>query len=89
MVSNIAPRLCSQLQEATLKGDYGAALVIQDRLTPLHAATFLEPGLAGAKCGLAVLGRIKEEVRLPLLTVTEPVRGQIKQAMVHAGLING
>jgi len=89
VVSNIAPRLCSQLQEATLKGDYGAALVIQDRLTPLHAATFLEPGLAGAKCGLAVLGRIKEEVRLPLLTVTEPVRGQIKQAMVHAGLING
>jgi 4-hydroxy-tetrahydrodipicolinate synthase len=89
VVSNIAPRLCAQLQEATLKGDYGAALEIQDRLTPLHAATFLEPGLAGAKCGLAALGRIKEEVRLPLLIVTEPVRGQIKQAMVHAGLING
>ena len=89
VVSNIAPRLCAELQEATLKGDYAGALAIQDRLTPLHAATFLEPGLAGAKCGLALLGRLKEEVRLPLLPVTEPVRGQIKLAMVHAGLING
>jgi len=89
VVSNVAPRQCAQLQEATLKGDYAGALEIQDRLTPLHAATFLEPGLAGAKFGLSVLGRIKEEVRLPLLTVTEPVRGQIRQAMVHAGLING
>ena len=88
VVSNIAPRQCSQLQEATLKGDYASALQIQDRLTPLHAATFLEPGLAGAKFGLSVLGRIKDEVRLPLLPVTEPVRGQIKQAMAHAGLIN-
>nr|WP_307437519.1 4-hydroxy-tetrahydrodipicolinate synthase [Labrys monachus] len=89
VVSNIAPRLCAALQEATLRGDYAAALAIQDRLTPLHAATFLEPGLAGAKCGLAMLGRVKEEVRLPLLPVTEPVREQIKQAMLHAGLTNG
>ena len=89
VVANIAPRLCAQLQDATLKGDYAAALAIQDRLTPLHAATFLEPGLAGAKCGLALLGRLKEEVRLPLLPVTEPVRRQIEQAMVYAGLTNG
>jgi len=89
VVANVAPRQCSQLQEATLKGDYAAALQIQDRLTPLHGATFLEPGLAGAKCGLALLGRIKEEVRLPLLPVTDPVRGHIRQAMMHAGLING
>jgi 4-hydroxy-tetrahydrodipicolinate synthase len=88
VVANIAPRLCADLQEATLRGDYTAALAIQDRLTPLHTATFLEPGLAGAKCGLAMLGRVKEEVRLPLLPVTDPVRGQIKQAMVHAGLTN-
>jgi 4-hydroxy-tetrahydrodipicolinate synthase len=88
VVSNIAPRLCAQLQEATLRGDYAAALEIQDRLIPLHAATFLEPGLAGAKCGLAILGRMKEEVRLPLLPVTDGARGQIQQAMVHAGLLN-
>jgi 4-hydroxy-tetrahydrodipicolinate synthase len=88
VVANIAPGLCSQLQEATLRGDYASALEIQDRLIPLHAATFLEPGLAGAKCGLAILGRLKEEVRLPLLPVTDGARSQIRQAMVHAGLVN-
>jgi 4-hydroxy-tetrahydrodipicolinate synthase len=56
---------------------------------PLHTAIFLEPGLAGAKHGLSILGRCDEEVRLPLLPVTEPVRGRIRAAMVHAGLING
>ncbi|WP_448952979.1 4-hydroxy-tetrahydrodipicolinate synthase [Labrys neptuniae] len=88
VVSNIAPRLCADLQEATLRGDYASALEIQDRLIPLHGATFLEPGLAGAKCGLALLGRLKEEVRLPLLPVTDGARAQIRQAMVHAGLLN-
>ncbi|MGO4336564.1 4-hydroxy-tetrahydrodipicolinate synthase [Labrys sp. KB_33_2] len=88
VVSNIAPRLCADLQEATLRGDYASALEIQDRLIPLHGATFLEPGLAGAKCGLAMLGRLKEEVRLPLLPVTDVARTQIQQAMVHAGLLN-
>ncbi|OCC04681.1 4-hydroxy-tetrahydrodipicolinate synthase [Labrys sp. WJW] len=88
VVSNIAPRLCADLQEATLRGDYASALEIQDRLIPLHGATFLEPGLAGAKCGLAMLGRLKEEVRLPLLPVTDGARTQIRQAMVHAGLLN-
>jgi 4-hydroxy-tetrahydrodipicolinate synthase len=88
VVSNVAPRLCSQLQEATLAHDYKAALTIQDRLIPLHAAIFVEPGLAGAKCGLALLGRGNEEVRLPLMPVTEPTRGTIRKAMIHAGLIN-
>ncbi|MBP0578613.1 4-hydroxy-tetrahydrodipicolinate synthase [Labrys sp. LIt4] len=88
VVSNIAPRLCADLQEATLRGDYASALEIQDRLIPLHGATFLEPGLAGAKCGLAMLGRLKEEVRLPLVPVTDAARAQIRHAMVHAGLLN-
>jgi 4-hydroxy-tetrahydrodipicolinate synthase len=84
----VAPRLCSQLQETSLAYDYKEALVVQDRLVPLHAAIFLEPGLAGAKCGLALLGRGNEEVRLPLLPVTEPTRGAIRKAMTHAGLLN-
>jgi 4-hydroxy-tetrahydrodipicolinate synthase len=88
VVSNVAPALCAQLQEATLASDYPRALQIQDRLVPLHHAIFLEPGLAGAKCGLALLGRGNEEVRSPLLPVTEPTRNAIKKAMVHAGLLN-
>ncbi|MGO3929303.1 4-hydroxy-tetrahydrodipicolinate synthase [Rhodopseudomonas pseudopalustris] len=88
VVSNIAPKLCSELMTAVAKGDYAGALQIQDRLVPLHDAVFKEPGLAGAKHGLALLGRLKEEVRLPLLPVTEPTGKVIRAAMVHAGLIN-
>ena len=88
VTANVAPRLCAEFQEASLGGDNARALELQERLMPLHTAIFLEPGLAGAKHGLAILGRCAEEVRLPLLPVTEPVRGRIRAAMVHAGLIN-
>jgi 4-hydroxy-tetrahydrodipicolinate synthase len=88
VVSNVAPRLCAELQERSLDGDFTGALQVQDRLVPLHDAIFLEPGLAGAKCGLALLGRGNEEIRLPMLPVTEPTKGLIRKAMIHAGLLN-
>ena len=88
VVANVAPRPCADLMNAALKGDYAAALKIQDRLVPLHDAIFKEPGLAGAKHGLALLGRIEEEVRLPLLPVTPQTGQVIRDAMVFAGLLN-
>ena len=88
VVANVAPKLCSDMQDATLRGDYAEALKVQDRLIPLHDAIFKEPGLAGAKHGLSILGRVAEEVRLPLMPVTPPTGAMIRQAMVHAGLIN-
>jgi 4-hydroxy-tetrahydrodipicolinate synthase len=88
VTANVAPKLCAELMSLVLKGDYAGALKVQDRLTPLHDTIFKEPGLAGAKHGLALLGRIKEEVRLPLLTVTPPTGKVIRDAMVFAGLIN-
>src|ERR1700712_3339148 len=88
VVANVAPELCADLMSAVLKGDYATGLKIQDRLTPLHDAIFREPGLAGAKHGLKLLGRIHEEVRLPLMPVTPPTGRVIRDAMVHAGLIN-
>lgn len=88
VVSNVAPALCKQLQDTTLAGDYREGLKVQDRLVPLHHAIFMEPGLAGAKAGLALLGRGSEEVRLPLLPVTSGTKAAIRSAMVHAGLLN-
>lgn len=89
VTANIAPRLCAELQNATLAGDYVKANEIQDRLIPLHHAVFLEPGVAGAKAGLAALGRLKDEVRLPLVPVTDGVRAKIREAMQFAGILNG
>ncbi|HUS54899.1 MAG TPA: 4-hydroxy-tetrahydrodipicolinate synthase [Thermohalobaculum sp.] len=88
VTANVAPALCAQFQEAMLAGDYATALEYQDRLMPLHNAIFAEPGVVGAKYGLSVLGRCSNEVRLPHVPATEPVRAQIRAAMVHAGLIN-
>ncbi|MCR8724848.1 4-hydroxy-tetrahydrodipicolinate synthase [Frigidibacter sp. ROC022] len=88
VTANVAPRLCAEMQAATLAGDFKTALGIQDRLMPLHEAIFLEPGLCGAKAGLAMLGRCSDEVRLPLLGVSDQTRQAIRAAMVHAGLLN-
>jgi 4-hydroxy-tetrahydrodipicolinate synthase len=89
VVANVAPRPCAELQEACFSGDYAGALRLQDRLTPLHAAIFLEPGVSGAKHGLSLLGRCDEKVRLPLLPVSPTTGAAIKAAMVHAGVLNG
>jgi len=89
VVSNVAPRLCADLQEATLAGDYAKALALQDRLLPLHTAMFVEPNPAPAKYALARLGHIREELRLPLLPVGEASRAAIDAALRHAGLLDG
>jgi len=88
VTANVAPRLCAEFQEATLRGDYAAALAYQDQLMPLHEAIFLEPGLCGAKYALARLGRIAEDMRLPLLPVTASTRAAIDAALIHAGLLS-
>lgn len=88
VTANVAPRLCAEFQEATLAGDYRAALAFLDRLMPLHEAIFKEPGVAGAKYGMSLLGLCKDEVRSPLTTLEAGTQQQIKDAMVHAGLLN-
>lgn len=87
VTANVAPKLCAEFQEATLAGDYAKALEYQDRLMPLHEAIFIEPGVAGAKYAMSKLGLCSEEVRLPLLPVTEATRAKIDAAMAHAGLV--
>ena len=88
VVANVAPKPCADLMTAVLKGDYAHGLKIQDRLAPLHDAVFKEPGLAGAKYGLKLLGRLDDEIRLPMMPVTAPTQKVIRDAMVHAGLLN-
>ncbi len=88
VTANIAPALCAQFQEACLAGDFAVALAIQDRLAPLHDALFIEPNPAGPKYALSLLGKMENELRLPLVPVSEETQETIRKAMVHAGLIN-
>ena len=87
VTANVAPRLCAAFQAATLAGDYALALQYQDRLMPLHEAIFIEPGLVGAKYGLFLLGLCSQEVRLPLVGLTEGTKARIKSAMQFAGIL--
>ncbi len=88
VTSNIAPRLCSDMQEFCLKGDYSSALQLQDRLMSLHTAIFIETNPSPTKYALSVLGRMSDEVRLPMLPVSDGTKQAVRSAMTHAGLIN-
>jgi 4-hydroxy-tetrahydrodipicolinate synthase len=88
VTANVAPKLCAEVQAATLANDYKTALELTDRLMPLHIAIFLEPGLIGAKYALSLLGKCSDEVRLPHVGLTDGTKAVIRDAMVHAGLLN-
>jgi 4-hydroxy-tetrahydrodipicolinate synthase len=88
VTSNVAPRLCAEFQGACLRGDFAAALQLQDKLMPLHIGLFVETNPAPAKYALSLLGKCDETVRLPMVPVSEKTRTVVRDAMVHAGLIN-
>ena len=88
VTSNVAPRLCAEMQEACLKGDYASALKVQDRLMPLHTNLFIETNPSPVKYAASVLGLMQDDVRLPMIPVSEGTKQAVRSAMVHAGLIN-
>jgi 4-hydroxy-tetrahydrodipicolinate synthase len=89
VTSNVAPRLCSDMQQACLSGDYAGAVRVQDRLMPLHTALFIETNPSPVKYALSALGRMSDEVRLPLVPMSsETAKQSVRSAMAHAGLLN-
>ncbi len=88
VTANVAPAECARFQKACLDGDYRSALEWQDRLMPLHRALFVESSPAPVKFALSRLGRIREDVRLPLAPVRRETRELLEGAMRHAGILN-
>src|SRR6201992_3780566 len=88
VTSNVAPRLCSEFHQAWQKGDPATALKIHDKLMPLHTNLFIASNPAPVKYALSLLGKMEEKLRLPMVPVSEPTRVAVRNAMVHAGLIN-
>ncbi len=88
VTSNVAPRLCSEFHKAWQRGDVNAALAIHDKLMPLHLNLFAEANPAPVKYALSLLGKCEDRLRLPMVSVSEPTRVLVRDAMVHAGLIN-
>jgi 4-hydroxy-tetrahydrodipicolinate synthase len=88
VTSNVAPRLCAEFQGACLRGDFAAALKLQDKLAPLHVNLFVETSPAPIKYAMSLIGKCAETVRLPMVPASEKARTAVREAMVHAGLIN-
>ncbi len=88
VTANIAPKLCAEFQNACLAGDFGKALSIQDKLFPLHHALFIEPNPQGAKYALSLIGKMQNELRLPLVPVASSTETALRKALEHAGLLS-
>ena len=88
VTANIAPKMVSDFQAATLSGNYNKALEIQDLLTPLHDVMFIEPSPGPVKYAAELLGLCTAEMRLPLTPISDVTKEKVKAAMVYAGLLS-
>jgi 4-hydroxy-tetrahydrodipicolinate synthase len=87
VTANVAPRLCSQFQEAMREARWDEALRIQDRLYPLHAALFSDASPGPVKYAVnRVRPDIPSELRLPMTPPSEASRKAVDAALAHAGL---
>lgn len=88
VTGNVAPRLCATMHEAWQAGDLARMGEIRDHLMPLHQALFCETSPAPVKFAASLLGKARDEVRLPLVPATAGARDRVRAAMRQAGLIN-
>jgi len=87
VTANVAPALCSRMQDAWAAGDLATMAEIRDRLMPLHDAMFVETSPGPVKHAASLLGKCTDEVRLPLVPVTEATRATVRAAMTRVGLL--
>jgi 4-hydroxy-tetrahydrodipicolinate synthase len=88
VTANVAPKLCSQFQEACKNNDFKLARELNDKLYPLHYAMFSDASPGPVKYALTrVHDWIGEELRLPLTPCSDAARAQVDAALEHAGLL--
>ena len=91
VTANVAPKLCSEFQEASTAKNNSNLLAkakeINDKLMPLHKSLFIESSPSPVKYAASILNLCSEEVRLPLVKITDKTKKEVKLAMTHANLI--
>ena len=86
VVSNQAPGLVVKLTHLCLEGEFKQALQIQKKLFTLMKLDFVETNPIPVKAGLAMMGLIEENYRLPLVPMTEENKGKLRACMKELGL---
>ncbi len=85
--ANVAPKLVSQMCSLWLQGKFDAARKIHYQLEPLNAAMFIETNPIPVKTALALMGKIREEFRLPLCEMAPANREKLKAVLKEMKLI--
>jgi 4-hydroxy-tetrahydrodipicolinate synthase len=85
--SNVAPRDVVELVRAFRAGDHARALQVHQRLLPLIKALFCETNPIPVKAALALQGRIRDEIRLPLTKLAQANRERLQVALKEQGLV--
>ena len=86
VTANVAPRLCSQFQEAIREGRWPDALALQDRLFPLHTALFTDASPGPVKYALGKVRGFPTELRAPMTGPSAASKAVVDAALAHAGL---
>lgn len=87
VVSNFMPKEMHEMCKAWFDGNFAEAKRLHNVLLPLSHACFLESNPIPVKRALALMGKIGEEVRLPLWPLSKPNEEKLKAAMKQAKLI--
>jgi 4-hydroxy-tetrahydrodipicolinate synthase len=88
VTANVAPALCAEVHRAWRQGDIVTARDLHERLMPLHGALFCETSPAPVKYAASLLGKCLNDVRLPLVGISDASKEAVRQAMIHAGILN-
>lgn len=88
VVSNIAPSLCAKMHAAWRAGDIATAQSINEQLSPLIEALFVETSPSPAKYALSLFGKCRNALRLPMVPVSAATERRVKDAMIALGLIS-
>jgi 4-hydroxy-tetrahydrodipicolinate synthase len=84
--ANVAPRQVHDAIAAALDGKADVARRLNEPLTPLHRALFLESNPIPVKWALARMGLIRDGIRLPLTPLAKQFHGQVLEAIQAAGI---
>ena len=88
VVSNATPHLMSRLVDWCASGDFAEARALAMRLTPWFEAAFIDSNPIPVKAALAMMGKIQNCLRLPLVPLTEAHEGPVRAALAAAGALS-
>ena len=87
VTANVLPKLCSDFQNLCLKGNFDEALKIHQKLEPMHNALFIETSPSPVKYVLSKMGRIEDELRLPLVSIRQETKEILDKVISDLDLI--